>query len=372
MRSARTLASLGAAFLFAACSRSHGPVKIGLAGPFSEPRGVSMLHGAQLAVNQINARGGIRGRAVELRVVDDSASEDGAVRSAQALYDDADVVAVVGHLTSGASIAAAQVYGGGPHPVVMISPSASSPDLSGLSPYVFRLCPSDLAYGAALARLTRQGMGARRAGIIFASDDYGRGVRRTFAADFAKLGGTVVEEDPYIPAVYSFEPYLERMRRAGIDLLVLATERSAAEMALRELHALKVPWRVVGGDALAGIEAAGALAENVRLPAAYLADAPGERNAAFVAQYSRAHPGEQPDHRGAAAYDAVNLIARAVQAHGTDRRAIRDYIAQVGHRVPALEGVTGAIRFDSAGDAPSKNVVIGVVRRGRLVTDVTP
>jgi branched-chain amino acid transport system substrate-binding protein len=304
--------------------------------------------------------------------VDDSANDDAAVRSAQALYDDADVVAVVGHLTSGASIAAAQVYGGGSNPVVMISPSASSPDLSGLSPYVFRLCPSDLAYGAALARFARQRLGAGRAGVIFASNDYGRGVRKAFAADFERLGGAVVEEDPYIPAILTFEPYLAHMRRTGIDVLVLAIERSDAEVALHQLHGLGVPWRVVGGDALVGIEAAGALAEGLRLPAAYLPDAPGERNAAFVAAYDRAHPGERPDHRGAAAYDAVQLIARAVQARGTDRRAVRDYIAQVGHREPAQEGVTGMIRFDSAGDAPSKNVMIGVVRGGHLVTEVTP
>jgi branched-chain amino acid transport system substrate-binding protein len=372
MHSLRTVASLGAALLFGACSRPSGPVEIGLAGPFSEPRGVSMRHGAELAVDQINARGGLRGRHVQLRIEDDSGSDDAAVRSAQALYDDADVVAVVGHLTSGASIAAAQVYGGGPDPVVMISPSASNPDLSGLSPYVFRLCPSDLTYDAALARFARQGMGARRAGIIFVSNGYGRGVRKTFATDFVKLGGTVVEEDPYIPSVLSLEPYLQRMRRAGIDVLVLATERSGAELALRQMRSLGVHWLVLGGDALAGIEGAGALAEGVRLPSAYLSDAPGERNAAFVAEYGRAHPGEHPDHRGAAAYDAVNLIARAIQARGTDRRAVRDYIAQVGHGVPAIEGVTGTVRFDSAGDAPSRNVVIGVVRDGRLVTDARP
>src|SRR2546422_3845195 len=156
-----------------------------------------MLRAAQLAVSQVNAKRGVRGRKLELRVADDSGNEDTAVRVAEQLYADPAVVAVVGHLSSGASLAAARVYGGGATPTPMISPSASSPDLSGISPYVFRVCPSDLQHGPQLARFAWQTLGARRAGIIYLNNDYGRGVRRTFAAEFARLGGTVLESDPY-------------------------------------------------------------------------------------------------------------------------------------------------------------------------------
>src|SRR6266550_4263239 len=115
---------VGTVIAVTACSRPTGPIAVGLAGPFSQPRGASMLRAAQLAVSQINAKRGIRGRKLELRVVDDSGNED----------------------------TAARVYGGGATPTPMISPSASSPDLSGMSPYVFRVCPSDLQHGPELAR----------------------------------------------------------------------------------------------------------------------------------------------------------------------------------------------------------------------------
>ncbi len=256
-----------------------------------------MLRAAQLAVNQINANRGIRGRKVELRILDDSGNEDTAVRVAEQLYADPAVVAVVGHLSSGASLAAARVYGGGATPTPMISPSASSPDLSGISPYVFRVCPSDLQHGPQLARFAWQTLGARRAGIIYLNNDYGRGVRRTFAAEFARLGGTVLEADPYIPATSSLEPYFSRMRRSGADVLLLAAERPGAELALREMHSLGLRWPVLGGDALTGIEADGALAEGIRLSSAYLPDRRDERNVAFVADYARAFPGQRPDHR---------------------------------------------------------------------------
>jgi len=330
-----------------------------------------MRQAARLAVEQVNVRGGVRGRRLRLRVADDSGSEDAAVRAAQALYDDPGVAAVIGHLSSGTSIAAAQVYGGGAHPLVMLSPSASSPELSGINPYVFSICPTDASYGEALARFAWRALGARRAGLIFLSNDYGRGVRDAFAADFVRLGGTVVEQDPYVPTTASLEPYLARMQRAGIDVLVLAAERPGAELALREMQALGLRWPVVGGDALTGIEAAGALAEGLHVTSAYLPDQPGARNVPFVADYARAYPGELPDHRGAGAYDAVLLLAQAMAASGPDRQAIRDYLAQVGRGRPPFHGVTGTIAFDTAGADPTKSVIIGVVRKGRLVTEAT-
>jgi branched-chain amino acid transport system substrate-binding protein len=327
-----------------------------------------MLRAAQLAVNQINAKGGVRGRPLELKIADDSAGDDAAVRVAERLYADPSVVAVVGHLTSNSSIAAARVYGGGSNPVVMISPSASSPDLSGISPYVFRVCPSDLQHGPHLARFAWQALGARRAGIIYINTDYGRGVRSSFTAEFQRLGGSVVEADPYVPATPSLEPYLSRMKRRGIDVLLLAAERPGAELALREMRSLGLTWPVLGGDALTGIEADGALAEGLRLSSAYLPDRRDERNATFVTDYARAFPGQRPDHRGAGTYDIVVLLARAIADAGPDRRGVRDYLARVGRGKPAFQGITGTIAFDADGDVPGKTVAIGVVRGGRLVT----
>jgi branched-chain amino acid transport system substrate-binding protein len=328
-----------------------------------------MQHGAQLAVDQINARGGVRGRPLKLRLADDSASEDAAARVAQALYDNAAVVAVVGHLNSDASIVAAQVYGGGAHPVTMISPTASSLDLSGISPYVFRICPSDSTHGVALARFAWQTLAARRAGIVFISDAYGRGMRNVFAADFVRLGGTIVEADPYVPSTRSLEPYLSRMREVGIDVLLLAADRRGAELALQQLRTLGIHWPVIGGDALAGIETVGTLAEGMWISTAYLPERESEKNSAFVADYARAYPGERPDHRGASAYDIVNLLAQAIDAAGPRRRPVRDYVARVGHGVPPFDGVTGRIAFDDAGTVPSKGVVIAVVRGARMVAE---
>jgi branched-chain amino acid transport system substrate-binding protein len=328
-----------------------------------------MRHAAELAVKEINARGGVRGRPLALRIMDDSGRPDVAIRIAQQLVDDPAVLAVVGHLNSSTSLAAGRVYGEARRPVVMISPSASSPDLSGVNPYMFRVCPSDLNHGVQLARYARQALNARRVGVIFLDDDYGRGLRGSFAAEFKRLGGQMVEEDPMLSTTGSLEPYLSRLRQeGGVDALLLATDRSGAELALREMGRLGVHWTTLGGDALSGIETNGSLAEGVRMSVAYLVDQPGERNAQFVGAYARAYPGERPDHRGAAAYDIVHLLA-SVLGNASDRRGIRDRLARIGGDLPAFEGVTGKIAFDTRGDVPAKPVVIGTVREGQLITE---
>lgn len=362
-------ALLACGALSAGCSGERGAIRLGLAGPFAEPRGRSMRLAAELAVGEINAAGGVRGRALELVVLDDQADAVRAVSVARQLSDDPSVVAVIGHLTSGATIAASAVYNMGLHPVPVISPSASSPLLSGAGPYTFRTCPTDLAHGTRLAQWAVDRLHAQRAAILFLNDEYGRGVRGVFAQQFTGRGGRIVADDPYLDELPSFEPYLERIRRrGGTDVLLIAGTRPGTERILQALHAVGLRPAVLAGDGIAGIEATGPLAEGTFVSAAYLPDQPGQANAEFVRAYRAAYNGQEPDHRGAGAYDIVQLLARAIREVGPDRAKLRDYLAGVGSATEAYDGVTGRIAFDAHGDVPGRDVVIGVVRGGRLVS----
>lgn len=360
-----------AALACTTCAQDSGAIVIGLAGPMTDPLGISQVKAARLAVDQINQRGGVRGRMIRLQIVDDSGSENAAVLVAKSLYDDPSVVAVVGHITSSTSIAAARVYGSGDRPLPMISPTASSPELSGINAFTFRVCPSDHQHGPALARFASQRLTARRAAIIYLNDDYGRGVRTAFASEFAHLGGTVVEQDPYLPSTTSLEPYVTRMRGAGVDVVMVAADVPGTEMVLRELRRQGVRWPVIGSDALVGIEASGAIAEGVHISSAYLSDRPGEKNATFVLDYFRATQGERPNDVAGLTYDVVTLLAQAIEAAGPDRRAIRDFLASVGPRRPAFEGVSGRIAFDDKGDVPGKPLTIAIVRNGKLAAEAS-
>jgi branched-chain amino acid transport system substrate-binding protein len=353
--------------LAAACGGD--PIRIGLAGPFGEPRAESMRLAAELAVRQINDSGGVGGRPLELVVEDDQGNAERAVMVAQRFRDDPSIVAVVGHLASGTTLAAAPVYNDGRNPLPAISPSASSPALSAAGPYTFRVCPTDLVHGARLAAWAVEQLGAARAAVIYLNDDYGRGVRRVFNQEFVRRKGQLVSDDPYLDDLPGFLPYLERIRsRGGADALVIAGTRAGAERILASLDTVGFRPTVMGGDGIAGLESAGRTTDGVLVSTPYLPDRPGSRNAAFVRAYRAAYQGREPDHRGAAAYDAVYLLARALDAAGADRDRVRDYLAGVGSETAVFEGVTGSIAFDANGDVPNKDVIIGLMRGGRIVT----
>jgi branched-chain amino acid transport system substrate-binding protein len=350
-----------------ACHLSRAPIRIGLAGSLSDPVGVPMKRAAELAVAEINAAGGVHGRPLELLERDDYSDPDSAVFVATDLYD-AGVSAVIGHLFSGPTLAAAPVYNGGSDPVVAISPSSSSPDISTVGDYTFRICPSDLAHGAALARWVRDTLGFDRGAVLYLNDQYGRGVRQTFVRDFIKRGGVLLSVDPYLGESPDVGAYLDRLARLGrAQFLVVAGNRGDAEEILRQARSRGLTMPILGGDGLEGIEEAGAIADGVYLSSAYLPSLTTTANRTFLQAYRKKYPGTGlPNQPAAATYDAVYLLRDVIARAGPKREDIRRALAEVGTRAPAFKGVTGTVAFDMRGDVPNQAVYIGIVHDGAV------
>jgi branched-chain amino acid transport system substrate-binding protein len=360
----------GAALVTAVgCRReASGPILIGVAGPLADPVGAPMRRAAELAASEINGQGGILGRKIELVERNDFADPDSAVFVATDLYNTG-VVAIVGHLWSGTTLAAAPVYNGGPHPVVAISPASSAPEVSEAGPYTFRLCPSDLAHAAALARWVRGHLGLERGAILYLNDDYGRGVRQTFVQELVRLRGEAIAIDPYLGDTPDVGAYLDRLaKRDDVQFLMAAGGLPDAEQILREARKRKIMAPLLGADGLEGIDALGPLAEGVYVSEAYLPTLPTRANQQFVRAYRAKYPDAGlPNQPAAAAYDAVYLLRDAITRAGSDdREAIRRAVAAVGTTAPAYEGVIGRIAFDSLGDVPAAPVHISVVRNGTV------
>ena len=363
----RRVGSVAAALLCAAglsCGRGE-PILIGLAGPVKQPRGVSMEQGARLAVDEINRAGGVRGRMIELVVRDDAGESEKAITVAGELRGMRDIVAVVGHLNSGPTIVAGKVYGAGDDPVVAISPSASSPQVTGIGPWVYRVCPTDDEHGGAIAGYVLKNLRAQRVAAIYLNDAYGRGVFAAFRHEFERQQGTRITPYPVLPSADASVIAEHVAALSQAQAIVLATDRATALPILRALRARGVTLPILGGDGLTGIEAEGAIAEGVYVSAAYLAQRPGETNRAFMTAYGLAYNGAFPDHRAAGAYDVVHLLAKVIGQVGTGRDRIRTALDRVTGEA-AFEGVTGSIKFDLNGDAEAKSVLIGVIRAGRL------
>lgn len=360
-------ALLLAATLVGGCQRSSDVVRIGVAGSFSDPIGLPMRQAAELAAEEINANGGVNGKRLELVLRDDYSDPDSAVFVASDLYD-SDVSAVVGHLFSGMTLAASPVYNGGKHPVVAISPSSSSPEVTDAGDYTFRICPSDLAHGTTLAHWVRDQLHLTHGAVLYLNDEYGRGIRQTFVAEFTRLGGDLEAVYPYLGERPEVGPYLDRLAKGNRpEFLVVAGNRSEAEEIIRQARKRGLMMPVLGGDGLEGIQEAGALAEGVYLSSPYFPSIPSAPNRRFVQAFHRKYPDAgMPNQPAAAAYDAVYLLRDVIAKVGSDRAAVRRALAGVGSVSPPYDGVTGTIAFDGNGDVPNQNVYIGLVRKGAV------
>lgn len=364
------LAACAACLLLAsACASGDGDaIRLGVAVPAETTGGRSVQRGVTLAVEEFNAAGGVDGRRVELEVRDDGGESGRAIAVAAELRDDPRVAAVIGHVNSSTTLAAAGVYNDPRDGVLEISPTASSPRLSEAGPWTFRVSPTDLAYGPAIARWLA-GRGVKRAAVLYLNDEYGRPLAESFAAAFGTGGGTVVSRDPFLPEALADDEavsaYLARAMRRGMEALVIG---GTAEDARRIVPAARRAGHrgiIIGADGLLGMEEFGAGVDGTYLGAAFFADSRSAPAARFVRAY-RERWGELPNADGALAYDAARVVLRALAEGGTGRRQVRDYVAGIGTATPPHEGATGSIRFDANGDAADKAVAVGVVRDRRV------
>lgn len=344
-----------------ACADRLEPVYVGAAGPWNEAFGKLNKQGIDLAISTINARGGVRGRPVRLVERDDEANGSKAAAIAAEFLANRSIVGVVGHVTSGAMVAAAPVYGQG---LPAIATTASSPDLSGVSEWVFRVIASDSANGLAMARFA-SARGFQRAAILFENNAYGRGLAESFRGAFK---GTLVSMDP-IPsdADADFEPYLTFLRLRAPDLVFVAGTDASGRALLREARRQALRVAFMGGDGWTPLADEGEAAEGAYVGAPFSAEDPRPEAREFVKAF-RTRYNVDPDGNAALAYDATMLLAAAIDAAGPSRARVRDWLAGLSGSTP-WNGATGTIAFQANGDVIGRGLVMTRVRRGALAVD---
>ena len=297
--------------------------------------------GIELAVAEINAAGGAGGRRIELMERDDSASGKRAAAIAEEFVANPAVVGVVGHVTSGAMVAAAKVYDGN---LAAIGTATTSPELTGISPWVFRVSSSDSINGTVIARFATA-LGRKRAAIIYENDSYGRGLASAFRQTFR---GEIVSMDPITADLSDAEPYISYYKQSTPDIIfAVGLERSGLTL-LREAHRQHLATEFIGGDGWVGVVADTTLAEGVYVGTTFTAQDPRPEVRKFVAAFHERF-GDTPNMDAATGYDAMHVMALAIAGAGTDRAAIRRYLASFTSE-NAHHGVTGVIRFGPDGD----------------------
>lgn len=354
----RRLSLLACVAFTIACSGDASPVYIGAAGPWTELYGQANKRGIELAVEEVNARGGVDGRPLRLVQRDDEGDGSKAAQIAGEFVANRSILAVVGHVTSGAMMAAARVYDGY---LPAVSTTASSPDLSGISPWVFRVISSDSANGLTIARFV-SARGDSRAAILYENNAYGRGLAEAFRRGYT---GRIVGDDP-IPSdgKSDFEPYIAFLKSRAPTMVFVAGTEGSGRAVLREARRQGLAAAFIGGDGWTSIVADTVAAEGAFVGAPFSAQDPRDEAQRFVKAFRAKYHGA-PDGNSALAYDATMLLVEAIRKSGSSRRKIRDWLAGLDEKT-AWQGVTGPIHFLPSGDVVGKSVVITRVRGGTL------
>jgi len=336
-----------------ACAPTQGTYTIGAAGPWQLSHGRNTRLGIQLAVREINAAGGISGHQLAVKDVDDEADGKRAAQVAQAFVDDPAILAVVGHVTSGAMVSAAKVYDG--H-IAAVATSASSPDLTGISPWAFRVISSDSANGVDMAKFAVR-TGHKRAAILYENDNYGRGLADAFRRSFA---GEIVSFDPIPAEARNAEVYISYFKLRQPDIVFVAGFEASGVSIVTEARRQGLKADFMGGDGWTSLTAHADVAEGAYVGAPFAPADPRPAAQKFVAAFKAANRGVEPDGNAALGYDATRLIAAALAAAGPDRAKIRSWLASMDKE---FDGATGPLRFQRTGDPLGRRVTMTRIRR---------
>ncbi|HEY9479897.1 MAG TPA: ABC transporter substrate-binding protein [Gemmatimonadaceae bacterium] len=357
-----------AAERIARAERGVGDIVIGVAWPWAARGEVRYADGLEMAVDEINGAGGVRGRHIVLRKEDDHESVDEGEMVAQRLANDPDVVAVIGHLQSYVSVPASAIYD--LSGLVMIAPTATDPELTAHGyPRVFRATFTDSEVGRQMAELAAR-EGYERIGILYIRSSYGRNLANAFEERANDLGLSIPVRQSYEPNGVtggdSFAPAMRGWSDAGLDAIFLAGEVPSAALAIVVAREAGITIPVLGGDAMSSpelISVAGSAAEGTVVATAFHPDEPRPEVRRFTAAFE-ARYGVSPDAGSALGYDVVHLLADAIERAGS---TLPDSVARELHALRDWRGVTGSFTFDSVGNLVGRPIAKMVVRDGRFV-----
>lgn len=329
---------------------SGDAIKIGLATPLtgaSAQDGKAIQEGVNLAVKQINDQGGIDGKQVEVVAEDDKGDPSEAATVANKMAQDDGILAIVGDFNSSCTLAAAPTYN--QTGIVQISPGSSSEAVTDAGDYTFRTITTDAVQGQYLADWCVNELGYKNIAILYENDDYGLGLADVAERETKALGAKTVVREAYEVNQTDFSTVLTKVAKSKADVLIIGgLYNETALIAKQRAKAGLGDLPIMGVDAIysdALIDLGGDAVNGIKLTAYFSDSSENKVTQDFIKAYTDEY-GKAPGTYAAYAYDATLIILDAVKNAGTDRTAIRDYIA----KIEGFEGATGTASFDQNGD----------------------
>jgi len=341
----------------------HVALSAPITGDWSE-YGVNFQRSVEMAIEKINADGGVLGgRTFRLSVGDTKGNPQESATLAQKWTSDDSIVAEIGAFSSSSSMAAQPIYDAAG--MVQLSPTASHSDYAKGSPWSFGIVGTQAGEGPFNAAFAYNDLGIRKIAVLHLNNDWGIDTAKYFSEAFERLGGQVTGTEFYFDGESDFTAVLTKLKDSDADGLFIASFYN--DGAAINIQRDRLNWDVtvlgptslyspqltaLGGDSVEGLFTA----------TGFFAEDPDPRVREYVETFTAKY-GSPPNFHAALAYDAMMLLADAIERAGsTDRQAIRDALAQTAD----FPGLAGTITFTERGDA-NKGYSKLTIENGRFI-----
>jgi branched-chain amino acid transport system substrate-binding protein len=333
--------------------------------------GIPSKRGVLMAVEEVNQAGGINGMKVEAVVEDEKDSPTTGVNAVQKLINVDKVIAMVGPMTSGAASAAAKTAEEAK--VVMVTPTATTPKLSGIGQYVYRGCSRIDTQSQVMTQYIAEKLKPKTVAILFSNEPYGKGCAEAFGKDFAKVGIQVVATESFNRGSRDFKSELTKIKEKNPDILFIPGYTPETAPAAAQARQLGMNQKIIGvyGDMdPVYAQLAGAAAEGHLINGEYDEDYDTPKNKKFrEAYYAKAKEAKEPVNIMFAAlcYDSASLILEGIKKNGPTSEGVKKFL----DTVKDFDGVTGKLSFDDKHDVVRSGSKGGVylfeIKNGKYV-----
>lgn len=355
-------AVLGSLALAAGCKAKTDDIAVGAYLSLSGGQstfGTDTKDGIELALQQQNAAGGIKGKKVRVLYEDDKSTPQEASNKVRQLIDRDGVVAILGEVASSRSMAGGLIAN--TKKVPMITPSSTAVEVTKDRDYVFRVCFTDAQQGDVAARFVHDTLKKNNVGLFYvAQDNYSSGLANSFKDSFTKLGGKIVIDKGYQQGETNFTTYLSELKGASPEIIFVPVYYNDMVQIGRQAKQVGLPGSIfVGGDGWDSqdlIEGAGAELEGAYFTNHYAPDVPWENSQAFVKSFKEKF-GHLPGSLSAQGYDAARLLFDAMgRAGDVTTESLKTALASTKD----FQGATGPLTIDAHHNANKPIVVVQI------------
>ncbi len=333
--------------------------------------GISTRNGVEMAVNEANAAGGVKGKKLAVRVYDDQGKPEEAANAVTRLINQDKVKLILGEVASTNSLAMAPKAQEAKVP--MITPSSTNPKVTQIGDYIFRVCFIDPFQGYVMAKFAHENLKLGKVAVLKDQKSaYSEGLTEVFTRKFAEMGGKIVGTEAYSKGDSDFRAQLTALKKSKPDGIYIPGYYTDVGVIARQARELGLKATLMGGDGWDSatlFELGGSALENSYFSNHYSVDDPSPRVQKFVSDYKAAYK-EVPDGLAALGYDsawvAIEAMKRAPDLSGP---AIRDALATTKD----FPGVAGTISMDSNRDAVKPAVVLQITEgKTKYVATIKP